>query len=60
MGGGEVAGGLWAFLTSQAYLAGRGFHTRTINDSYPSGLVAEPVLLLAKLKYEGRLPELEG
>ena len=22
------------------------------NDSYPSGLVAEPVLLLAKLKYE--------
>ena len=59
MVGGEVAGGLWAFLTSQAYLAGRGFHTRIINDSYPSGLVAEPVLLPAKLKHEGRLSESE-
>lgn len=57
MGGGEVAGGLWAFLTSQAYLAGR---DGTKNDSYTSGLIAEPVLLQAKLKYEEKAVRVRG
>lgn len=60
MGGGEVVGALEGVLTCQAYIAGRRFAQEIINDSYASGLIAELVLLVAKLMYEDKAVRFRG